>query len=227
MKKDKLTKKDLKEDEFLEAVVSSTSFLQSHLQQILAVVVVLVLVGGGVTLYNHLGKKNESEASILSGQARAAYQANNYDEALKHFTTLVDKFGSTSSGDEAVMYIANIHFQKEQYDLALEQYKKCMHESAKGGILYNGAQEGIAACYEGLQKYVEAAKEYESIAKNNMTNKTLAARNLFAAARAYEAANDLESAKKLCTEIVDKFKDTKEKPLAENKIVSLSLIAQK
>lgn len=225
MSKGRITKRHLKEDEFLQVVMTSTAFLREHLQKIIIGAVVIAVVVGAAAFYTTYQHDQQAEAGVLFAQGRIAYQENNFDEALTHLTKLTEEYGSTQSGKEGLMFLGNIYFQKGEYDKAIETFETCARKFSRDDIFYISAQEGIAGCLEGQEKYDEAAAKYESIAKS-AADESVITRNLMAAARAYEANGELAEAKEVCQRLVDNYPESKEFQTAQNKLVTYEFMAQ-
>jgi len=224
-KKVKITKRQLKEDELLQAVMTSTAFLKEYWQKIAIGVCIIVVAAGISAFYLSFQKNKLSESGVLYSQARLAYQDGNQEEAITYFEQLVDQYGGTQNGKEGLMFLGNIYFEKDEFVRAVEMYEKCKKSFSKEDIFYMSAREGIAACYEGQKKYDEAAKEYEAIA-NSSTDENVSIRNLMAAAVAYQEAGDVSQAKKQYQKIIDEYPESRLLKTAENKLKTLELIAK-
>lgn len=226
MKKGKITKRQLKEDEFVQATLQATSFLQDHLKHFIIGVVTIAVIVGGVYLFNMYRQKAHEESSVRFHEAYMKYQENNLDEALKLFQALAEDYSSMDSGKEALFLSGNIHYQKGQFEEAEKIYTRCARAFNDDHVFAISAREGIAACLEAKGKYEEAAKAYEEVAERYNTD-AVAPRNLMAAVRVYETTNNYEAAKKLCQEIIDKYAKSPEKQAAEAKILTFSIMVKK
>lgn len=225
MKKVKFTKRQLKEDEFVQATFKATTFIQDHWKTIATAVIAVAIIMGGITLYNHHQTRTNREASSLFFQAYLDFQEENIDSAREGFKEVSDEYGSTSYGKEAALHLANIAYQNGAYDDAKNYFKKCIRNYPADHLFAISAHEGIAACLEAEGKFDEAAESYLKIADKHK-DAMIATRNLLAAARAYEAADKYDSAASACQRIVDNYPESPDKATAETKISSYKFFAQ-
>lgn len=125
---DRLTKEQIKRDEFVEAIERSSTFMEEHAKTlILIAVAVLVAVAAGVG-FSWWKKSQTAKASTALTEALEVYRApvgaaaasapegeeSFPDEAARRtrakelFTALGDDFGSTDAADVADVYLAQI-----------------------------------------------------------------------------------------------------------------------
>lgn len=226
MKKVKITKRQLKEDELVQVTFKATSFVQEHLNAIVITILAIAIIAGGISLYNFYHSKNLKEASVLFYQAYLDYKDENFDNALTNFQKLYDSYSGTSIGKEALMYLGNIYYRKAQFEDAQKYFKKCAGTFSDEHPFNISAKEGLAACFEAQGNFEDAAKNYKKIALQ-VNDKVISPRNLMAAGRAYDAAGKRDEAQKLFQEIVDNYPDSAEKIEAQNKLTTYKYLAIK
>jgi tetratricopeptide (TPR) repeat protein len=95
-----------------------------------AVVAVLVIVGGLLGYKKFIAEPRAKEAQDMIWKAQYYFEIDSLNLALNGdgnfygFTQVADEFGSTSTGNLAKFYIAVINHQQGNYDVALQYYKE-------------------------------------------------------------------------------------------------------
>lgn len=166
--------------------------------------VVIILIGVGVWFYFR-------SESIKSQRADAAYEAalqsvssGNLPLAQSDLKKAAVRYAGTNGGTESSMALAKIYYQQDKYQEGISSLSTAAAD--KGDLQYE-ARLLMAAGYEGLQKWSQAAKEYEdaaAIARFD-ADKT-SARAM--AARAYQMGGDKAAATKIWTDLAADPKGT-------------------
>lgn len=146
----RLTRKDIKKDEFAEAVGSGFDYLRHHLKTILVAVVGVAVVGiGGAAVYSWL-QHQRAESGALLARALKVYQAPIQQEdpkpddaqspsfasegdrqtrAEELFAELAEDYGGTSAGQVAAVYLGRIAYERGDRDAARERWRRFVEES--------------------------------------------------------------------------------------------------
>ncbi len=112
-----------------------------------------------------------------------------------------EEYGSTSSGNQATLLLANSYYALGKYDSASREFEKA---SSDYPIVKASIEAGRAAILEHSGNKIESAKLFESAAQRDDTN-PLAADYLLSAARDYEAANKKDDAVRLYRKLAADF----------------------
>lgn len=114
-----------------ELYSKSEMFLERNKTAVtVAVVAVLVIVGGLLGYKKFIAEPRAKEAQDMIWKAQYYFEIDSLDLALNGdgnflgFTQVADAFGSTSTGNLAKFYIAVINHQQGNYDVALQYYKE-------------------------------------------------------------------------------------------------------
>lgn len=130
-KKKKLTKKEIKEDKFVEFYYKTQSYIVENKNKVLMYVGAFAIVVVAVILFlNYRSSRNEEAGKLLS-RVMDLYEQGAYLEVIegKHGTNLVglkkivEDYGSTENGETAKIYLANAYAFLGQYDKAFELYE--------------------------------------------------------------------------------------------------------
>ena len=160
--------------------------------------VVIILAGAGAWFYLR-------SESIKSARADAAYQAalqsvssGNIPLAQSDLSKAAIRYAGTNGGTEASMALAKTYYQQNKYQEGIAALKG--PASSKGHLQFE-ARLLLAAGYEGLSKWADAAKEYEDAAAvarfpaDKESARAMAARSL-------QAGGDKAGAAKIWTDLL-------------------------
>lgn len=171
---ERVTRRDLKEDRFIETMAEVYAFLKRNLQLILIAVAAVLVIIIGVGTYAYIKQKAETKASIQFGEAMKVFQeaeddwadqdkmkeaANKYKEAREKFKAILRKYKGSSYADKAAFYAAKSSFQLGEYDQALKEFQDLARKSDSPFGLY--AQQAIGKCYEQKGDLKGAVREYD------------------------------------------------------------------
>lgn len=96
----------------------------------IAVVAVLVIVGGLLGYRKFIAEPRAKEAQDMIWKAQYYFEIDSLDKALNGdgnylgFAEVANQYGSTSTGNLAKFYMAVIYHQKGEYETALQYYKE-------------------------------------------------------------------------------------------------------
>lgn len=114
-----------------EIYTKSELFLEKNKTPVtIAVVAILVIVGGLLGYKKFIAEPRAKEAQDMVWKAQYYFEIDSLDLALNGdgnfpgFTQVADEYGSTTTGNLAKFYIAVINHQKGEYEAALQYYKE-------------------------------------------------------------------------------------------------------
>ncbi len=219
--KHRVSKEDLKEDRFQNAVEKFVEAYYRNRQRfwIVGGIVLVVIVGAIVMLQNRKTGVN-SEAQLRFTEALGIYSQGNAQQAEEAFKTLVARFGKDYVGLKAHYYLGHIYYSTQRYAEAKAEFATFLGKSKSDPVLSPAAMMGIADCESELGNHLKAAQTYQSVAEKY--GKWPLAKDAWAAAgRAYVLAGALDKAEALYQQLLDK-KPTGEE--AENLKYQLSYV---
>ncbi len=162
--KKKITKKDLKEDKFVQYTLQAKTYLDENSKQvfsavagILAVIVIII-----VFVYVHNTKQDKARAQL--GIAQVEYNNLNYDKAIQRLQKLISEGEGTNEADQGLFLLANILYQQEKYEEAKMYFEQFVDSYSGSNILSASGLAGIAACFEQEKNYLQAAEMYAKAA---------------------------------------------------------------
>lgn len=203
----KISRKELHKDPLLNKIATVSDYAEVHRQTIMRVamaVAVLAVVVYAYVTYRH-SQNDESLNKLVP--AEQVYFAGDYREAIRRLEKYCTEYDGTSGGGSGTYYLANSYFNTDQYDFALTNYEKYLDDYSDNEVFTMSSMLGIAACYEGLNKYQEAVAQYESVLKK-YPDSHAKAEIMMSLARAYRVMNQPDNARTWYGKIVKEFPES-------------------
>jgi tetratricopeptide (TPR) repeat protein len=209
----KLSKEELKDDEFVDWLARAIEYGRMHMQVIVGAVVALVVIALGVQYLIHSQDKARQEASDELSRAMMAEEAGQPAEALRILSDQVlGRYEGTPAAGRAALMLANRRFAEGSFAEARSLYQKCLDDYGDSPIVGYGAWSGLAACLEADGKVQEAASKYTEYADGH-AGTPQAAMALSEAARCYQHLGDRAAQKAALQRLV---KDYPRLPMARS-----------
>ncbi|MCA9754086.1 MAG: tetratricopeptide repeat protein, partial [Gemmatimonadetes bacterium] len=150
---ERLTRKQLKEDHFIDLVQRAVSYAREN--PIVVGVAVIVFVGavaaavriGGQAAGVGQGPDNPAAARALS-DARQAFMGGDLSAGATALENVRQEFKRTEEGREATYVLANTYLEMGDYAKAEEAFRAFLAKPLYGDLLTDGAHSGVAACLE-------------------------------------------------------------------------------
>lgn len=196
----------MKKDPLLLLTARITDFLRDEWIKITGTILVVVLIVG---------------ISFFFVQSRAKGELNAYDAALTAMqndapeTTdllnrVVKKYDGTQSAAEALIFLGNRYYQKDDLENSEKCYVQYIKKYAKDPIYGFNAYNNLGSIYEEKEKFKEAAELYEKFNEKFMDS-IFTSMMYLNAGKAYLHAGDKESAKRNFLKITMESRDSKQK----------------
>ena len=235
----------LKDNELAMALTSVQAWVEQNQKNLLALVALVVVVGGGVAAYSMYARSTETTARTLRaealvieearvmppgppagttndptqtpGQAPGTYptQKAKLEAALPKFIAAADAYPSSDSGLTARYHAATVLVSLERFDEAIKQYDQVIAGSAS--LIQRMARLGKAEAQLRAGQFDPAIATLKETAEQANTNLPVDA-VLMELARAYRLAGKTEDARKTWTQVVEKHADS---PLATDAKVEI------
>jgi predicted negative regulator of RcsB-dependent stress response len=169
-------------------------WLELHSRQLMFGSIGLLVVAGGFLFYRQSNQRQAQSASTALTEAQAAVMSGNLPLAQSSLEKLVARYGSTPSGADARVLLAQVHYDKGEY----QQGMKALEPVTSDKDAYTAAS-AIALTAAGLEqsgKFPEAAAEYQKAAAK-APYRTDHDIYMASAARALTTAGKTDDAKKI------------------------------
>lgn len=169
-----LSKEALKQpDEFLALNAKFMTWVIQHKILVIAIVVVILLIGGGFSGFKYYGYKQELKAAELTAQAKQVYltelQAGNampFKTADAIFSEIFSSYGKTQNAAYAHLIRANIAYQAKEHELALQSYQAALPDYAGDPLVAGNIQNSIGYCYMALEDNDRALEAFQKVVGN-------------------------------------------------------------
>ncbi|MBQ3723422.1 MAG: tetratricopeptide repeat protein [Bacteroidales bacterium] len=207
----KIDKQALQKEKIEETVSKTEQFYNENKKTIWGCILAAVVIALGVLAYNQFYLKPKvAEAQEQAYPAEAAFRDGNFELALNGdgnnygFAQVIDEYGN-KAGKAMPLYAGICALQLQDYEAAVDYLKKY---KGKEPLMAARAQACLGDAYVGLQKYEEAAAQFEKAAA--LSDNMYAAGYLLKAAVAYEELGNKDKALKLYETIKDKYPQSME-----------------
>lgn len=197
-----------------EALNSSEAFIVKNKITLIVALVALLVIVGGVFAYRSSAGKKEEKASTMLAKGQIYFAQGNYDAALNGdnngytgFLKIAKQYSSTDAGNLANLYAGLSYAQKGDAKTAVKYLED--FDGSDDQMISPAALGALGNCYAELNqtdKAIETLKKAAAKADNN----TLSPIFLMQAGELLESQNKLDEAKKLYQEIKDKYSKSSE-----------------
>jgi predicted negative regulator of RcsB-dependent stress response len=186
-----------------ERTVTFLDWLQGNTRffAVTAGLVAAILVGGWLYTQQTTAKAHKAERALAGAMASLESPTPNQALAINDLQKVVNKYGGTPAAAQASMLVAELSYDKGEYQKGIDALKKTAG-SRGSRELEPDIQALMAAGYSQLGKQAEAAEHYIAAAE---ATRFAADRAQYraSAARAYEAAGNRAQALKIWRELVE------------------------
>ena len=210
-KNDKAALQQERQEKIEETVSKTEQFYNENKKTIWGCIIAAAVIALGVLAYNQFYLKPKvAEAQEQAYPAEAAFRAGNFEVALNGdgnnygFAQIIDEYGS-KAGKAMPFYAGVCALQLKDYEAAVDYLKKY---KGKDPILAARAQACLGDALAGLERYEEAAAQFEKAA--GVSDNMFAAGYLLKAAVTYEELGANDKALALYETIKDKYPQSME-----------------
>ena len=177
-----------------ERVDSLVAWLELHSRQLMFGSIGLLVIAGGIWFYRQSNQKQAQSASMALSESESAIASGNFPLAQSGLEKVVQRYGNTPSGAQARVLLAQVHFEKGEFQEGIKQLEPVA--ANKDAYTAAAALNLIGAGQEQSGKYQEAAATYQKAAER-APYKTDHDVYMASAARVLSTAGKVEEAKKI------------------------------
>jgi len=159
--KRKITKKELKQDEFLEFVVRAERFLRRNAKLLAYIgigVVVVVAIG---LLMNSSRKHAELQAAAALGAAQSVYDQGQYQQVINQLQPVVQQYAGTKSAGISVFYIGSAYDRLGNDSTAARYYQQYLDRYDNDPLLGASALASLGMIEASRGQYDEAQTHFQ------------------------------------------------------------------
>ena len=194
--KKRITKRQLKEDQFVTTAFQFADYFQHNRTQALlglAGVIAVVLVAVLFVRFQVSSKRN---AATMLSQGAGLFQTGVYDEAAFRLGNFLEAHPRHEKADYAALVCGDAYYYTGRFAEAAEKYEFSLERAEEGSEIWFGARAGQAAIAEASGQALEAADIYAALAARN-ENPAKKAHLQFSAIRCYREAKKYGRASEL------------------------------
>ena len=166
---DKVTKKELKEPDFLQVAFRKTITLIVRHKTKLYIILTLLVLGVAITLGLHLYRLNYNKAALLIyNQVEETLLRNSTTDTAKiidGYKNVVSKYPASQSALHALYKLGNIYFSTNQIDSSLKSYDEFLKKVSRDDYLKIFALTGKGYCYEAKKDFKNALVSFDAALK--------------------------------------------------------------
>jgi len=145
-----------------ERVESLVEWLELHSRQLMFGSIGLLVIAGGFWFYRQSNQRQAESASVALSEAESSIASGNLPLAQSSLEKLVQRYGNTPSGDQARVLLAQVHYEKGEYQQGIKELEPVT--GAKDAYTAASALNLEAAGLEQSGKLPEAAAGYQKAA---------------------------------------------------------------
>lgn len=205
--KKKISKKELKEDQFVLLTMQVQDFLQKYLKEIamgIAGVFAVILLG-----YWMISSSNASEnmAATLLSRAQQQLGSGDKENGVAQMDAILTEYSGSAAAEKACFYLAEQHLADGNLDQAKKYLDQYISDFSSSNVMTQAAYANLANVLMQQKDYAGAAANYEKAANMDMDFPRSTA-YVYGAAIAWKEAGNNDKAAALAQSLVDGYKDT-------------------
>ena len=218
----RLTRKEIKQDEFLIWALKVWGYIQKEYVKLLAVTAAVLVVILIATLFQQRSETQAKEVIDAFGEVRIALYQGKTGEAILQAESIAAEYKGNPEAGHATIILGNLYFELGRFPEAQVAYDTYLDAYGDGAALGYGATSGVAACLEEREDYSGAITRYVAYADAYQSSPyaPLALRH---AARCSGLAGDLEKQALLLKRITKTYSNTSHARTAKLELEMLSL----
>jgi tetratricopeptide (TPR) repeat protein len=216
----RITKRQMKQDKLVSTAFKATEYVQARKNYFLIGLVSLVVVVMIIYFINYNITKKNNESIELFGKGQIAAAMGQADLAVSDYKNVVKRYGSNRIASRACYFLANIYKNQNKYDSAMVYYELFINKYGQEKILLIAAHAGMAICLEEKGEFTSAGDSFYKAAEL-ADNDDQSPGYLMSAGRNYAKDGQYDKAQNAYQQIVDKYKRSTQRSMAQKKIAEL------
>ena len=132
MARRRITRREIKEDRFIQFIYSANDYIAGHVQEILIGVGVVVIASVAGAWFANSRQASDEAAARLLAPAQTAMQNNRTEDAIPIYQRILTDHGGAEGSREATLGLANAFFRTGNTDEAKRYYEKYISDYGSG-----------------------------------------------------------------------------------------------
>lgn len=126
----KLTKKELKQDPFLEKVDKIETYFEHNKQKIVQIIIAALVLFFGYKFIDNNNISNNMEANFKLSEAMIAVERGDADNAIVQFESMIQEYANSETEEIGHYYLGKIFFDQQNYQDAENQLRLFVKSSS-------------------------------------------------------------------------------------------------
>jgi outer membrane protein assembly factor BamD (BamD/ComL family) len=190
----RLSKQDIKEDDFVTAVLRAREFIYTHQNAFFVGLAALVIIIAGTLWMSNSRSTTRESAATQFAEALASFRSGDIKTAEEMFKIIDDRFSGFEQGAYAAYMAGKCALEDGRNTQAIEMFESYLSRSGKHPFFHDAALDGLATAWENEGNFDMASKTYMQLADDMKTNSFVEASYLRKAADALKMSNRRERA---------------------------------
>lgn len=200
---DRITKKQLKHDSFVTAMVRAWEYARENQNTVFVVLLVLVVVVVGAIWLNQSRTQSRVLLSNRFGEALTYFMSDLMPTAEQTFKLVHEQSPRSREGVFALYFTGKCALLQGRNLEAIELFDSYIDSGKRFNLFHDAALAGKAAALENERRYEEAAELYFELAEHPVTNDFFKKEYLTSAAENFKKGHKNDKAIGVMEELLD------------------------
>ncbi len=165
--KTRITKRDMKRDQFVSSVLYLSEQFQKHQRVIYGVIAGIVVVVVLIVLLVNSQRAAHQKVLEIFGRASVEARSGNASLAIIDFRKIVDEHGGSDLADLACYNLAKAYYRQREFNEAETYFQRYLDKYGNNDDLVLASMAGVASCMEQRGEFAEASDQYFEAAKRD------------------------------------------------------------
>ena len=193
----RLSKHDLKEDNFVTAVLRIREYIYSHQNAFFTGLVAAIVVIAGILWMSNSKQKTHESAVTQFAESLASYRSGDIQTAEEMFKIINERFKGSEEGAYSAYLAGKCALEDGRNTQAVDLFNAYLERSGKYPFFHDAALEGLATALENERDYERASDAYLRLAEQMKTSSFVETAYLRKAADALKMSDRREEAIKI------------------------------
>ncbi|HSG28042.1 MAG TPA: tetratricopeptide repeat protein [Candidatus Krumholzibacterium sp.] len=203
MSHNKLTKHELKEDNFVTFVLESWEYIRENQNKFFVGLVAIIVIIAGILWMNNSRMAARQTAEAQFSEAMSSYRSGQIKTAEEMFKIVEERFGNLEEGVSSSFFLGKCAMLQGRNTEAIGYFEDFIANGDKAPVYMDAAREGLAVAYENERDYLKAAEIYAQLADDLKVNGFMQKTYLMRAADNYKLMGQNGKAVELLERVVD------------------------
>ncbi len=203
MSHNKLSKHELKEDNFVTFVLEAWEYIRENQNKFFVGLVAIIVIIAGVLWMNNSRMAARQTAEAQFAEAMSSYRSGQIKTAEEMFKIVEERFGNLEEGVSSSFFLGKCAMLQGRNTEAMGYFEDFIARGDKAPVYMDAAREGLAVAYENERDYLKAAEIYAQLADDLKVNTFMQKTYLRRAADNYKLVGQNGKAVELLERVVD------------------------